>query len=601
MKIFKKKDILLESGIQNINKLADRYKKAKIYFHQDLDGVTTGLAMKKYLEDYGIKVVDAETIQYGPSEFAIKKPDASGEVMPVLVDFAHGKPMFVIHTDHHDTQAGAEFTKSKQFSHSRSNVKTVSEIISPSDIFTNTDIQAISTIDSADFIKYGITPQDVLNFDFKSSSTKNRFMLTFVTNKLLLTFKSKPGFLETLVLECAPSIINIYLKIRQLLEGDFDELLEDLKQNQIEYLERRKTDKDIRMEDKIIFQYGLGYIRPKGSYDRYTPFINNPDGDFLITAYPMGMVQVSCNPYDPNRSLKGINLGEVKDKVLQEFEGELKRIKVKLSSLKWISESDPGFTEESVGFTYRDLKALYGNSYRPYGDIKSDVRKVNKQPTKSSDVYSAPTEKPLPRDRQIDTPKISSNNEYEPTPYSEKDLQRIMNKHFNELDEEEKEFLDKFEISGWDVVLKNSGGHRCITNISGLNYLRRSRRPPNKEEKRPARETVRVNNVYSTDLIVENIEVDSTVSKMDKKGNKKPLSDGQYYIQDTSEIMKIENGRVVKIGKYNPFSVKEDETPYVGFVKRIAQSFKGKLVQMMQSETNVNENYFRNIIKRVLR
>ena len=65
--------------------------------------------------------------------------------------------------------------------------------------------------------------------------------------------------------------------------------------------------------------------------------------------------------------------------------------------------------------------------------------------------------------------------------------------------------------------------------------------------------------------------------------------------------MKIENGRVVKIGKYNPFSVKEDETPYVGFVKRIAQSFKGKLVQMMQSETNVNENYFRNIIKRVLR
>jgi len=75
--------------------------------------------MKKYLEDYGIKVVDAETIQYGPSEFAIKKPNASGEVMPVLVDFAHGKPMFVIHTDHHDTQAGAEFTKSKQFSHSR--------------------------------------------------------------------------------------------------------------------------------------------------------------------------------------------------------------------------------------------------------------------------------------------------------------------------------------------------------------------------------------------------------------------------------------------------------------------------------------------------
>ena len=31
--------------------MAKRYPKAKIYFHQDLDGVTTALAMKKYLED----------------------------------------------------------------------------------------------------------------------------------------------------------------------------------------------------------------------------------------------------------------------------------------------------------------------------------------------------------------------------------------------------------------------------------------------------------------------------------------------------------------------------------------------------------------------
>lgn len=557
MKIFKKKDLLLESGIRDINKLAQRYKKAKIYFHIDLDGVTTALAMKKYLEDYGIKVVDAETIQYGTSEFAIKKLDAQGDTMPVLVDFAHGKPMFVIHTDHHDTQAGAEFTQSKQFSHSRSNVKTISEIISPSDIFVGTDIDAISTVDSADFIRFGITPQDILNFDFKNSSKKNRFMLTFVVNKLLLTFKSKDRFLETLVLECTPSIINIYLKIRQLLGGNLEEIVDELLSNQIDYIERRGTDKDINIEDSVIFQYGIGYIRPKGSYDRYTPFINNPDGDFLITAYPMGMVQVSCNPFKPNRKLKGINLGEVKDKVLGEFEDELKRIKVRLSSLKWISESDPGFTEESVGFTYKDLKALYGKVY-----------------------------------------EIQDEN------ISEEELERIMDTHFNQLDEEEKQMLDNIVISGWDVVIKNSGGHRCITNISGLNYLKRSNRPPVKEEgedKKPSKKTTRINNITSDDLIVENIKVNSSVSKMDKKGNKKPLSDGLYYIDDLNSMMKVENGVVVKISKYNPFEVKEDETPYVGFVKRIAQSFKDKLVQMMQDENKINENYFRNVIKRVLR
>ena len=93
------KRLISESGIRDINNLLKRYKKAKIYFHQDLDGVTTAIAMKKYLENQGFKVVDCETIQYGEKEWAIKKPEGEGEVMPVLVDFAHGKPMFEIHTD----------------------------------------------------------------------------------------------------------------------------------------------------------------------------------------------------------------------------------------------------------------------------------------------------------------------------------------------------------------------------------------------------------------------------------------------------------------------------------------------------------------------
>ena len=44
--------LLNESGIRDINKLADRYSKAEIYFHQDLDGVVSALGMKNYLENY---------------------------------------------------------------------------------------------------------------------------------------------------------------------------------------------------------------------------------------------------------------------------------------------------------------------------------------------------------------------------------------------------------------------------------------------------------------------------------------------------------------------------------------------------------------------
>ena len=166
------KKILKEGGLRNINDLSKRYDKAKIYFHQDLDGVTTALAMKNYLENNGIKVVDSEIIQYGDKEFAIKKPSAKGDIMPVLVDFAHGKPMFVIHTDHHDKQVGAEKGASTSFRPSRSNVETISQIVSPSDIFPDEDIKMISTVDSADFVKMGIKPKDVMTYVFKLDKEK---------------------------------------------------------------------------------------------------------------------------------------------------------------------------------------------------------------------------------------------------------------------------------------------------------------------------------------------------------------------------------------------------------------------------------------------
>ena len=202
------KRILNESGIRDINALAKRYPMAKIYFHQDLDGVTTAFAMKNYLENNGIKVVDAEIIQYGGKEFAIHKPEGEGEIMPVLVDFAHGKPMFVIHTDHHDTQAGVEQGTSTSFKPSRSNVETISQTISHKDIFSQDDIETISMIDSADYAKYNITPEQVVQYLFKVDKTKgvkeNKKMMGLVANKLLLAFKNKPDFLKKLVMDAKP-------------------------------------------------------------------------------------------------------------------------------------------------------------------------------------------------------------------------------------------------------------------------------------------------------------------------------------------------------------------------------------------------------------
>jgi hypothetical protein len=434
------KKLIKEGGIRDIKALAKRYPKAKIYFHQDLDGVTTALAMREYLKSNGIDVVDTEIIQYGDKEFAIKKLDAEGDTMPVLVDFAHGKPMFTIHTDHHDRQAGAEDTKSKSFRSARSNVETISQVVSPKDIFTSDDIKLISTVDSANFKTFGIKPKDVMNYiltlDKEGKLEKNKMALGLIVNKLILAYKNKPGFMEELVMNASPSLLNIYQSIKNIAKNRNFASPEEMQKNQELYVQSQKDSKDVVYEDGIIKQYGGGSMFKPGSYDRYTPFENYPEADFLVIAWPLGLVQASCNPFKEDRALKGVDLGKIKDEILSENMDWMKKEMVPLSTLKWISETSAN--ESSVGFTSTDLKAFYMD-------------------------------------------KVQAGNEE----YISR-LDDIMDKKFKELTEEELMILDSFAIPFYDLVIENSGGHKCITNISGLNYLRRSKRPPQGDYRKPA-------------------------------------------------------------------------------------------------------------------
>ena len=424
--------ILKETGIRNISALRKRYPKAEIYFHQDLDGVTTAIAMKRYLEDNGIDVVGCHVIQYGDKEFAVKKNDATGDTMPVLVDFAHGKPMFVIHTDHHDRQVGVEKGTSKQFRGARSNVETISQVVSPKDLFPSSDILLINTVDSADFARHNITPEEVVNYLFRVDKDKplqkNKMLLGFVINKLLLAFKNKPGFLEQLVMDSDPSLMSILTNIKSWMKKTNAAKPEELQKNAEDYKQSMKDFPTV--SDNIIFQYGGGSMFKPGSYDRYTPFRNNPEADFLIMAWPMGLVQASCNPFKKDRELKGVNLGEIAQEVLGKWEDQLKQRTIPLSTIKWVSETAVG--PESIGFTFKDFDALYGEKF----------------------MFMDGGEKILNH------------------------IKDMMETPFKDLSEEHKKMLDKIGINAWDLIQANSGGHKCITNISGLNYLGRSTRPP---------------------------------------------------------------------------------------------------------------------------
>lgn len=444
MNIILKENLLKEGGLRNIKALSNRYDKAKIYFHQDLDGVTTALAMKNYLENNGIKVVDTEVIQYGDKEFAIKKPSASGDIMPVLVDFAHGKPMFVIHTDHHDKQVGAEKGASTSFRPSRSNVETISQIVSPSDIFPDADIKMISTVDSADFVKMGIKPEDIMTYVFKldreDKLEKNKKAMALVTNKLLLAYKNKPEFLEKLVMNSTPSLLNIYHNIVKLAKEEGYVSPDVMKKNLEDYIEAQKTSGNVVYDSKygIISQYGGGALFKPGAYDRYVPFKNYPDANFLVISWPLGLLQASCNPFKATRELKGVNLGEIAQEVLSEFKTELKNKKITIDTVKYFAEKSKSFGEESVGFTYKDMVAMFE-------DTDNGIIGLDQPPSGVPSDYT--------------------------TERWQNAISKLMAKPYTSLTEREIKALKILYVTGWDMIQANSGGHKCITNISGIMYF----------------------------------------------------------------------------------------------------------------------------------
>ena len=450
MNILLNEYLLKESGIRNINQLSKRYDKAKIYFHQDLDGVTTALAMKNYLENNGIDVVDAEIIQYGDKEFAIKKPSAKGDIMPVLVDFAHGKPMFVIHTDHHDKQVGAEKNASTSFRSSRSNVETISQIVSPSDIFPNDDIKMISTVDSADFVKMGVKPEDVMTYVFELNKEKelsrNKKIMALVTNKLLLAYKNKPKFLENLVMNSTPSLLNIYLNIVKQAKEEGYVSPDVMKSNLKDYIEKQKENKNVEyLKDYgIISQYGGGSLFKPGAYDRYVPFKNYPEANFLVIGWPLGLLQASCNPFKASRELKGVNLGEIAQEVLREYESELKEKKITVDTIKYFAEKHKSFDDSSVGFTFKDMMAMFEES-------SGGVDGIERTPKGSPEEYTV--------ERWQNA------------------IKKVMDKPYSKLSNRERKALKLLSVNGWDMVQANSGGHKCITNISGLMYFGKDGNP----------------------------------------------------------------------------------------------------------------------------
>lgn len=557
----------ISANKSDLTDIVGNSRKCEIYFHKDLDGVTSALAMKQVLKNqYNIETVNCHIIQYGGLEFAVQPPKPGN--LAVLVDFAHSKPMFTIATDHHQEQVGAEDTKSTYYKHSRSNVETISGEIAKQEIFPQADIEFIQTIDSANFLKYGVTPEDVqqsiLNIDKSQPIEKLKFTMGFVVNRLLLayknkriTVKSKDGsrdhinrnFLECLLLDSNPNLYSMFNNIKHYISNakTNDRLgrlatPEEIAKNLSDYIQRMKTYKDKSYDDeyKIIQQYGGGDMMKPGSYDRYVVFKNSPDAEFLCIVWPMGLIQVSCNPFK-EKKLKDINLGEIAKEVLAKYEPTFKRYFVSLEAIKQVYETSQDWKQmqksigdeyEGIGFKFSDLEAFYmdciynkldkkvtnilnkiveidfvavdenyenikvlinydNNNYvfgiKQTQQIKSFINDaingdVEKYSSLISDLSGTKTEIST---KQLEGAKnnianylksldlIVSKREKISVFQSLKDskLKDAMDTNYNDLSREQKNYLSGLKIPVWELIIRNSGGHPSITNISGLNFL----------------------------------------------------------------------------------------------------------------------------------
>jgi hypothetical protein len=326
---------------------------------------------------------------------------------------------------------------------------------------------------------------------------------------------------------------------------------EDLAKNLASYKQTMKTYRDKKYDEeyKIIQQYGGGSMIKPGSYDRYVVFENTPDAEFLCIVWPMGLIQVSCNPFK-EKKLQDINLGEIAKEVLGKYESVFKRYFISLEAIKQVYETSQDWTSMQkaigdsyvgIGFKFSDLEAFYidciYNKQEKVTNILTKVLEIdfraNSEKYEDIDVImDFNGEKFQFKTTEIDSikefvnivgrlglnaenkliPFRKTNQFKESEPFvsdiskkqiegsknnianliksmlsngivSKRDkitifeglpdsrLKEAMDTNYEDLTTEQKGYLSSLKIPVWELIIRNSGGHPSITNISGLNFL----------------------------------------------------------------------------------------------------------------------------------
>lgn len=215
----------IEKMDEYFSKEENKNKDGVIYFHVDLDGVISAIAMRELLAAYDIKTKRVQTIQYGDKENYVQ--DLGENEVGAVVDFAKNPTSSEFHLDHHDRQQEGSESKASLFIHAKSNAATINGLVKQKGgkAFNQSDAKMVSMVDSAEYAAQDLSPKEVVEQPLRIKDKSKRQVV--LLDKLILSNKPRQaedadfeGFplelLEHLVMVSPPSFRSIYLTLSKI-------------------------------------------------------------------------------------------------------------------------------------------------------------------------------------------------------------------------------------------------------------------------------------------------------------------------------------------------------------------------------------------------
>jgi hypothetical protein len=209
-----------------IKKLGKRGKDVMIYTHDDLDGIISGIAIKKYFKDHGFNIIGYGLVSY---QEGWKVITINPEVINVAVDFAEPHPDIDVYIDHHGDFV--EGDKIAELARKKGAVKTktgsayegIMDVLGlPVDSLV---LSVIDMVDSAKYDEYGVKWTDLLDFDTAEIKKKPNAKLLFAgAFNQLLKRGEDATIIETIHNVEEPSIYKIFDYMRRLYPGNNPDL-----------------------------------------------------------------------------------------------------------------------------------------------------------------------------------------------------------------------------------------------------------------------------------------------------------------------------------------------------------------------------------------